>query len=82
MSHNDSTGRTGTFELMLEEHAGPAKMGYGYNPYDTFPNVREPSSTARHTDLRRLSEWIRTKLHVEQLKNSGTESDKEEEPLP
>ncbi len=78
MSHDDSTGRTGSHELILEEHAGPAKMGYGYNPYDTIPNVRDPSSTARHTDLRRLSEWIRTKLHVERLKNS----DEEKKPLP
>ena len=70
MSHSDSTARTGQFELLLEEHAGPAKMGYGYNPYDTIPNVREPSSTARHADLRLLSEWIRAKKRAEQLKNS------------
>ena len=71
MSESDSTAITGTYEqLLLEEHAGPAKMGYGYNPYDTFPNVRAPDSSVRQADLRRLSEWIRTKKHVEQLKKS------------
>jgi hypothetical protein len=76
LSQSDSTISTGTFELILEEHAGPAKMGYGYNPYDTIPNVREPSSTARHADLRALSDWIRTKNQVRQLKDS------DEDPLP
>ncbi len=78
MSHRDSTERTGSFELILEEHAGAKKMGYGYNPYDTVPNLRDPSFTARHRDLRRLSEWIRTKNHVERLKESG----QDEDPLP
>ena len=76
MKHGDSTISTGTFELMLEEYAGAAKMGYGRNPYEAVPNVRNPSTAARKADLRRLSEWIRTKKHVEQLKNS------DEEPLP
>lgn len=71
MSHRNSTARTGTFELLLEEQAAPVKMGYGYNPYDTFPNVRHPGSTARQADLRRLSEWIRTKRQVTQLKKPG-----------
>ena len=53
---------------MLEEHAAPAKAGYGYNPYDTFPNVRHPDMGQRQADLRRLSEWIRTKRQVAQLK--------------
>jgi hypothetical protein len=73
LSHSDSTISTGTFELILEEHAGPARMGYGYNPYDTVPNVREPSSTARHADLRALSDWIRTKKQAAQLKDSDEE---------
>ena len=76
MSHNDSNMSTGTFELILEEYAGPAKMGYGRNPYNAAPKVQEPSGTARPKDLRRLSEWIRTKKHVEQLKDS------DEDPLP
>ena len=70
MSNSDSTMSTGTFEMILEEYAGPAKKGYGYDPYATVPNVRDPSSTARHTDLRALSEWIRTRKQVEELKYS------------
>jgi hypothetical protein len=66
----DTTISTGNFEFMLEEYARQTKDGHGYNPYDTVPNLRDPSSTARHTDLRRLSEWIRTKMHVERLKKS------------
>ncbi|HEV7432815.1 MAG TPA: hypothetical protein VGN77_07210 [Steroidobacteraceae bacterium] len=76
MSGSDSTMSTGTFELILEEYAGPAKLGYGRNPYDAIPKVRDPSEATRQTDLRRLSEWIRTKKHVEELKDS------DEEPLP
>jgi hypothetical protein len=68
LSNSESTASTGTFELLLEEHAASAKMGYGCDPYDTFPNVRHPGSSARHTDLRRLSEWIRTRKQVEKLK--------------
>ena len=81
MKHGDSDINTGTFELILEEYAGPAKKGYGRNPYDTVPNVRDPSSTARHADLRRLSEWIRTKKQVEQLKKSEPPKDSDEDPV-
>jgi hypothetical protein len=68
LSQSESTAQTGTYELLLEEHAGSAN---GYNPYETFPSVRYPGSTARQADLRRLSEWIRTKKHVQQLKDSA-----------
>ena len=68
MSSKGSTASTGRFEIMLEEHAAPAKAGNGYNPYDTFPNVRHPDMGQRQADLRRLSEWIRTKRQVAQLK--------------
>jgi hypothetical protein len=80
LKYGDSTISTGTFELMLEEYAGPAKMGYGRNPYDTVPNVRDPSSTARYANLRRLSEWIRTKKQVEQLKYGERPKDSDEDP--
>jgi hypothetical protein len=53
---------------MLEEHAAPARAGHGYDPYDTFPNVRQPGVAQRQADLRRLSEWIRTKRQVADLK--------------
>ena len=72
MSWTDSTARTGTFELMLEEHAVPAKAGGGYDPYATWPSVREPGSTSRQADLRRLSEWIRLRRQVSQLKKSDS----------
>ena len=67
----ESTASTGTHELMLEEHAATAKTGGGYNPYDTFPNVRQGGLEQRQADLRRLSEWIRLKRQVAQLKKSG-----------
>ena len=68
MRHHDSTASTGSVELMLEEQAVPAKVGGGYNPYDTFPNVRQAGVGQRQADLRRLSEWIRVKRQVSQLK--------------
>jgi len=71
LSSSDSTGSTGCFELMLEDQAAPAKAGYGYNPYDTIPNVRQPGMGQRQADLRRLSDWIRTQRQVAQLKKSG-----------
>ena len=71
MRRNNSTAGTGTFELMLEDEAVVAKVGGGYNPYDTFPNVRHDGVGQRQADLRRLSEWIRVKRQVSQLKKSG-----------
>jgi hypothetical protein len=70
MSRSESTARTGTFEMMLEEQAVPAKVGGGYDPYETWPSVRTPGSTAKQADLRRLSEWIRLRRQVSQLKKS------------
>ena len=71
MGQRSSTASTGTFELMLEDQAIPAKVGFGYNPYDTFPNVRQSGLAGRQSDLRRLSEWIRVKRQVAQLKGSA-----------
>lgn len=71
MRRRSSTASTGNSELMLEEKAIPAKVGGGYNPYDTFPNVRQDGVAGRQADLRRLSEWIRLKRQVSQLKKSG-----------
>jgi hypothetical protein len=71
LSSDASTASTGRFELMLEEQAAPAKAGYGYNPYDTFPNVGQSGLGQRQADLRRLSEWIRTRRQVAQLKKTG-----------
>lgn len=71
MSNSDSTG---THEIVLEEHAASVRMGYGHDPYDTYPTVRHPTSSGRNADLRRLSEWIRTKKQVEQLKRADAQA--------
>ena len=71
MGRYESTAATGSHELMLEEQAVPAKSGGGYNPYETFPNVRQPDVGQRQADLRRLSEWIRVKRQVSQLKKTA-----------
>lgn len=68
MTKKRSTATTGTYELLLEEHAAAARAGNGYNPYETFPNVRQPGLGQRQADLRRLSDWIRTKRQVAELK--------------
>lgn len=57
-----------------------AKVGQGRNPYDAAPKAGESTSTTRRADLRRLSEWIRTKKHVETLKSSEPPKDPDEEP--
>ena len=72
MSSSESTASTGRFELILEDQAVPAKVGGGYDPYETWPSVRTPESTAKQADLRRLSEWIRLRRQVSQLKNSDS----------
>lgn len=68
MGQYESSASTGTHELMLEEHVPAVQSGGGYNPYDTFPNVRQSGLEQRQADLRRLSEWIRAKRQVSQLK--------------
>lgn len=72
MSRSESTAITGNFELMLEQQAAPAGTGAGYDPYETWPSVRAPGSTAKQADLRRLSEWIRLRRQVSQLKRSDS----------
>ena len=64
-----NTAATGSFELAIVEY-GSTPPGTGYNPYDTFPSVRRSSGTQEHADLRRLSEWIRLKRQVAQIKKS------------
>jgi hypothetical protein len=65
-----NTAATGSFELAIVEHASAPVAG-GYNPYDTFPSVGRKNGTQEHADLRRLSEWIRLKRQVAQIKKSG-----------
>jgi hypothetical protein len=50
------------------EKAPVIKPETGFNPYDTFPNLRATDVGRRQSDLRRLSEWIRLKRQVEALK--------------
>ena len=64
-----ATAATGSFELSLEEHPAAPVAG-GYNPYDTFPSVRPVGSAQQNADLRRLSEWIRLKRQVSQIKKT------------
>jgi hypothetical protein len=60
--------------LALAEDAPPEATGASFNPYDTYPSVNRTDSTQRNADLRKLSEWIRLKRQVEQLKKKdGTE---------
>jgi hypothetical protein len=72
MSRRESTASTGSFELMLEEQAEPAQVGAGCDPYETWPSVRTPGSSAKQADLRRLSHWIRLRRQVSQLKKSDS----------
>ena len=44
--------------------------GSGYNPYDTVPNTSSKDTIQGTDDLRRLSEWIRTKRMAEKLKKN------------
>ena len=64
-----STAATGSFELAIVDHPSAPVAG-GYNPYDTFPSVRRAGSTRQHADLRQLSEWIRLKRQVAQIKKT------------
>jgi hypothetical protein len=66
----DPSVATGSYELMLEEDVQQAKAGSGYNPYDTWPNVRQAGVTQRQADLRRLSDWIRVKRQVATTRKS------------
>jgi len=60
--------------LALAEDAKRKEEGTTFNPYDTYPSVSKPDSAQRNADLRKLSEWIRIKRQVEQLKKKdGTE---------
>ncbi|MEO7774009.1 MAG: hypothetical protein ABIT36_05925 [Steroidobacteraceae bacterium] len=42
----------------------------GYDPYDRDPlkKAKKPATSHQRTDLRKLSEWIRLKREVEELK--------------
>jgi hypothetical protein len=66
-----SRSKSGRYELILEEETVPAPVG-GYDPYETWPSVRTPGSTTKQADLRRLSEWIRLRRQVSQLKKSDS----------
>ena len=68
-TRHSNAAATGSFELAIMEHPSAPVAG-GYNPYDTFPSVRRAGSTRQHADLRQLSEWIRLKRQVEQIKKS------------
>jgi hypothetical protein len=65
-------------ELSLEDddselarrHGPKAKLKGGYDPYDRDPlaSKKLPPGKQPSTDLRKLSEWIRLKREVEELR--------------
>jgi hypothetical protein len=71
-------GEAAPLELELEDDDGEllrrlgplAPVKGGYNPYDRDPQRRKKPDAVSHanTDLRKLSEWIRLKREVEELK--------------
>jgi hypothetical protein len=68
-TRRSNAAATGSFELAIVEHPSAPVAG-GYNPYDTFPSVRRNGGAQQNADLRRLSEWIRLKRQVAQIKKS------------
>ena len=68
-SRRSNAAATGSFELAIVEHPSAAIAG-GYNPYDTFPSVQRNGGAQQNADLRRLSEWIRLKRQVAQIKKA------------
>lgn len=72
-------------ELRLEEDDGDTvrrhglkpKLKGGYDPYDRDPLKKKKMEVVRQSpDLRKLSEWIRLKREVEELKKQS-EADSE-----
>lgn len=65
-------------ELSLEDEdavisRGKPRLPAGaYNPYDVDPRATTaPKGPATRTDLRKLSEWIKLKREVDELKAAG-----------
>jgi hypothetical protein len=72
--------REPALELRLEEEDGDTirrhglkpKLKGGYDPYDQDPLKKKKIEVVRQSpDLRKLSEWIRLKREVEELKQQG-----------
>lgn len=57
--------------LKLADEAAAERLGEGYNPYDTYPNVRQPGTAQRQADLRQLSEWIRAKRQADKVRQEN-----------
>ena len=57
--------------LKLADDAAAEQLGDGYNPYDTYPNVRQAGSAQRQNDLRQLSEWIRAKRKADSVRKEN-----------
>ncbi len=55
-------------ELSLEDTGPRPAPGGAYNPYDIDPKARRPLKPVAKQDLRKLSEWIKLKKEVEELK--------------
>lgn len=57
-------------DALLERGAGKPLPKGAYNPYDVDPRRGKPApeTAAARTDLRKLSEWIKLKREIEDLK--------------
>jgi hypothetical protein len=74
----DANADDGSMELSLEDTLTPRRGGLpfkaagGYNPYDTVPldesRDRDRNKLRKQADLRKLSEWIRLTLEIDELK--------------
>ena len=81
-SSRPSTGTTGKKralpELSLVDDSGPAMLpGKAYNPYDRDPKNlgKSKKAAASKPDLRKLSQWIKLKREVDELKKEPPEEE-------
>ena len=69
-------------DALLERGSGKSLPNGAYNPYDVDPRaVRPPvkaAGSAARTDLRKLSEWIKLKREVEDLKAEEERAERKE----
>ena len=71
-----TTGRRAVPELSLVDDSGPRLLpGKAYDPYDRDPKlVGKAKSKAPKPDLRKLSQWIKLKREVDELKKEEPEA--------
>ncbi|MEP7312127.1 MAG: hypothetical protein ABI859_06070 [Pseudomonadota bacterium] len=74
-SSTSTTGKRKLTELSLVEDSGPKLLpGKAYDPYDKDPKlVGKAKLKAPKPDLRKLSQWIKLKREVDELKKADPE---------